>query len=70
MRLWGRLPLEIVAQCALLPAGAPPPPADFFTDTARGGAHAAPDAAAASFTREHLHVRIYSTLLYRNPTLP
>ncbi|KAK9825628.1 hypothetical protein WJX81_000686 [Elliptochloris bilobata] len=54
VRLWGRLPADLAAQCALLPAGAPPPPADFFTSTAHDGAHAAPGAAAAFFSRAHL----------------
>jgi len=58
VRLWGRLPAELAAACALLPAGTPPPPPDFFTAGERRGAHAAPDAAAAFFTRAHLQARL------------
>lgn len=56
VRLWGRLPREVAAECALLPADAQPPPPDFFTHTARDGGHAAPAAAAAFFTSAHLQV--------------
>ena len=56
VRLWGRMPAERVAECALLPACAPPPPADFFTRTTRNGEHNASEAAAAFFSRGHLQV--------------
>lgn len=56
VRLWGRMPAERVAQCALLPAGAPPPPADFFTRTTRDGERDASEAAAAFFSTGHLQV--------------
>ncbi len=57
VRLWGRMPAELAAQCALLSTGAPPPPADFFTHTTRDSAHAAPGAAAAFFSCAHLQAR-------------
>lgn len=57
VRLWGRMPAERAAQCALLPAGAPPPPADFFTRTTRDGERDASEAAAAFFSPGHLQAR-------------
>ena len=57
VRLWGRLPAERAAQCALLPTVAPAPPADFFTRTTGDSAHAAAGAAAAFFSRAHLQAR-------------
>lgn len=63
VRLWGRMPAELATQCVLLPAGAPPPPADFFTRTKRDDKHDASHAAAAFFSRAHLQARASCAVL-------
>ena len=54
LRLWARMPAGLRAACALLPAGAPPPPETLFT--ALPGEQASPvPAAAALFAPAHLY---------------
>lgn len=59
VRLWARLPADVVAACPLLPAGAPPPPASLFTaPSAAAGAAAAPAAAGVLGSRPHLEALV------------
>ena len=54
LRLWGRLPADVTAQCSVLPQGVQPPAADFFTTSRPAAARHPEDAAAAFFSAEHL----------------
>lgn len=55
MRLWGRLPPAVLAECALLPQQAPQPPHGYFTAAAAAAGELAPVATSqAFFTAQHL----------------
>jgi hypothetical protein len=59
VRLWGRLPADLVAACPLLPPGCsrPPPPTLFTAPSASAGKAAGP-AAAALFSVPRLQVLV------------